>query len=49
MDLFHHDSPEAETHEYVNLSPPALRAAINELQDPDEQRQSIIEAHGEMH
>ena len=30
------------------LSPPALRAAINELKGPDQQRQSIIEAHDDM-
>ena len=48
VDLFHHDSPEAETQEFVNLSPPALRAAINELKGPDQQRQSIIEAHEDM-
>ena len=43
MDLFHHDIPEVTRIEFFNLLAPAVRQQFNELQDPDEQRQRLIE------
>ena len=36
---FHHDIPEVTTVEFFALLNPAVRQQINDLQDPDEQRQ----------
>ena len=43
MDLFHHDIPEVTTIEFFNLLTPALRQEVNDLQDPDDQRQRLTE------
>ena len=43
MDLFHHDIPEVTTIEFFNLLTPALRQEVNDLQDPEDQRQRLTE------
>ena len=43
MDLFHHDIPEVTTVEFFALLNAAVRQEINDLQDPDEQRQRLTE------
>jgi len=43
MDVFHHDIPEVTTVEFFALLNPAVRQQINDLQDPDEQRQRLTE------
>ena len=43
MDLFHHDIPEVTTVEFFALLNAAVRQEINDLQDPDEQRQRWTE------
>ena len=47
MDLFHHDIPEVTTVEFFALLNPAVRQQINDLQDPDEQRQRLTEIREE--
>ena len=47
MDLFHHDIPEVTTIEFFNLLAPAVRQQINDLQDPDDQRQRMTELREE--
>ena len=47
MDLFHHDIPEVTTVEFLALLNPAVRQQINDLQDPDEQRQRLTEIREE--
>ena len=47
MDLFHHDIPEVTTVEFFALLNPAVRQQINDLQDPEEQRQRLTEIREE--
>ena len=47
MDLFHHEIPEVTTIEFFQLLTPAIRQQINEMQDPDEQRQRLTELREE--
>ena len=43
MDFFHHEIPEVTTIEFFNRLALAVRQQVNEIQDPDEQRQRLIE------
>ena len=47
MDLFHHDIPEVTTIEFFNLLNPAARQQINDIADPEEQRQRLTELRDE--
>ena len=48
MDLFHHDIPESDNSRILfALLNPAVRQQINDLQDPDEQRQRLTEIREE--
>ena len=47
MDLFHHEIPEVTTIEFFQLLTPAIRQQINDIQDPDEQRQRLTELREE--
>ena len=45
--LFHHDIPEVTTIEFFNLLNPAARQQINDIADPEEQRQRLTELRDE--
>ena len=47
MDLFHHEIPEVTTIEFFNLLTPAARQQINDMQDPEDQRQRLTELRDE--
>ena len=47
MDLFHHDTPGAETVEFFNLLPQAAQQALQNIEDAEEQRARIHAAHDE--
>ena len=44
---FHHDIPEVTTIEFFNLLNPAARQQINDIADPEEQRQRLTELRDE--
>ena len=47
MDLFHHDTPDAETPQFVAFLPAAAQQALQNIDDADELRQRLHEAHNE--
>ena len=47
MDLFHHDTPGAETPQFVALLPAAAQQALQNIEDGDELRVRLQEAHDE--
>ena len=47
VDLFHHDTPDAETPQFIALLPAAAQQALQNIEDVDEQRQRLHEAHDE--
>ena len=47
MDLFHHDTPGAETPQFVALLPVAAQQALQNIEDAEEARLRLHEAHDE--
>ena len=47
MDLFHHDTPGAETPQFVALLPVAAQQVLQNIEDADELRLRLQEAHDE--
>ena len=47
MDLFHHDTPEAETPQFIALLPLAAQQALQNIEDAEKQRQRLHAAHDE--
>ena len=47
MDLFHHDTPGAETPQFVALLPAAAQQVLQNIEDHDELRLRLQEAHDE--
>ena len=47
MDLFHHDTPGAETPQFVALLPQAAQQALQNIEDAEELRVRLQEAHDE--
>ena len=47
MDLFHHDTPGAETPQFVALLPAAAQQVLQNIEDNDELRLRLQEAHDE--
>ena len=47
MDLFHHDTPGAETPQFVALLPLAAQQVLQNIEDAEELRLRLQEAHDE--
>ena len=47
MDLFHHDTPGAETPQFIALLPIAAQQALQNIEDAEELRLRLHEAHDE--
>ena len=47
MDLFHHDTPGADTPQFVALLPAAAQQVLQNIEDHDELRLRLQEAHDE--